>query len=136
VNKRIETQLAIHAELLALRQAFYQQHREALGRMHCYLSMTDLTVCIQRESAAVAGEYFGRDGWVRDEAVLAPFHHWTKTIDGVPVMIVNAEPRITKASLAVSLAEWGVLREGAQPPRSWVEQAERDDPHYRPPHPS
>jgi hypothetical protein len=44
--------------------------------------------------------------------------------------------RITKASLLVSLAEWAVLREGAQPPRSWVEQAERDDPHYRPPHPS
>jgi hypothetical protein len=113
VNKRIESQLAMLTEHLALRQAFYEQHAEALGQMHCYLSMTDLTVCIQRESAAVAGEYFGRDGWVRDEAVLAPFHHWTKMIDGVPVMIVNAEPRITHASFAVSLAEWGVLREGA-----------------------
>lgn len=65
---------------------FVSKHPNAPG----FLDVTTLRLDIPKRECATAGKVFGKTGWTRTASWTKTFN-WKKTIDGVEVVIQDAE---------------------------------------------
>jgi hypothetical protein len=73
---------------IAKAKAFAAKYSEAEGML---MVSDPSTLCINKEDAAKAGKTFGKDGWTRKNNWSGKMFDWEKHVDGVRIVINEAE---------------------------------------------
>ena len=79
------------SENLAKTEKFYATYKGWLSESDFYIDLkADVAQCnISNEGCAACGEFFGREGWIRELAYNE--FNWTKDFDSVEIILMNVE---------------------------------------------